>query len=193
MDTPYRRFGSSCFSCLPRTNEDEHDAINVGELIQVLNMKLQGIRYQMNEQHVLAQKYAKQDDMIRGRVELELYHFKKSQYEQLVGLYRRAKMIQDTISHTQSVAAIGKTMKRESKTMALLQENFGEIDELILEWDSIVQQTHDASKQLSVQAADDELEELKHIELSFNLPNVPTDIPEITNTRENPPCLPVPT
>lgn len=198
MDSPYRRFGSirsRCISCFRNTSneDDDEEHVNITELIQVLNIKLQGIRYQMNEKQLTAQKYAKDNDMIRGRVELELYHFKKSQYEQLAGIYRRANMIRDTVSHTESVVAVSKTMKRESKTMNLLIDNLSEIDDLMTEWDSIVEQSNEASKQLSLsdETAAEELEELKHIELSFALPNVPSNTPAVSDTRRSSPSQPV--
>ena len=122
----------------------------------------------------MAQKHAQNNDLVRGRAELEVYHFKRMQYERMVAVYKKACMIRDTVEHTHSIVQVSQSLQRQSRLTPKLSVE--EVDALMSEWEDIFENTREASEALSARGQevdlDSELEELKSIELSFNMPSV---------------------
>lgn len=182
MNSDYRRLGyaSRCFNCFGSGDDLEiEETLDIVDLVKGLNICLKGIEYKMYENRKLAKQYTLNNEMSRAKSNLKIYHFQKTQHEQLLGIYTKACMIKEASLASERMFAVKNTFQKESKKYSNVKIREDEIKGLMQEWDVIFENISDPAKmqESSIPEMDmeKELEELKHINLSLNMPSVPVE------------------
>ena len=163
--------------------ENEEEVININDLVSGLNVCVQGIKFKMDQSRALAQKYVQNNDTSRARIHLKLYHYFKQNYEQLLQVFLNAKIIKETAINVSRMNAVQKSFEKQTDETLGLAVDVDKIKELMNTWNQIVGDMSNIGEETvnneDKRDFDDELEELRHIELSYSLPN-------ITHVNEDP-------
>lgn len=182
MNSDYRRLGyaSRCFNCFGSGNDLEvEETLDIVDLVKGLNICLKGIEYKMYENRKLAKQYTLNNEMSKAKSNLKIYHFQKQNHEQLLAIYTKACIIKEASLMSERMIAVKNTFQKEAKKYSNVKIRKDEIKGLMQEWDVIFENISDPAKmqESSIPETDmeKELEELKHINLSLNMPSVPVE------------------
>jgi len=154
--------------------EEKKEVLEIEQVVKSLNVILIGKQYKLTEQLLAAKKCMDNNDRIRAKVELELYHTMAREYEQRVQIYKKAVMMQQTLERMQMNAGIVNSFKDTIEMTDQYSIQQDEIHDLMEQWNTI----HDL-EHLENDEEEEEDKETERLLLLLESQDVVIDMPSV--------------